>query len=645
MADKLKQTEVTEQGFGSPVPVGVVSERAGSARPSSSACSASSTGNQVGVQDKVTGTKEVPDPFKRRESIARSPPNRSRSFSVPDLEGSIGEIRMGTQASKRRRDSEDDSDTRVKDLRRMLKKATETAVRLKELIKAIPNTKSDIKKSILELNQTMEVINRKDLEWELEVGDKRIALQAPNTQEQTSRETVEKKTMVSIGVQADVGDAENETAEMEERARQEVRETITKSRSFHEFSGILDRDWPEPAYTVVKLETGGIRKAGADCDIAAIIDPRDREEKGLLRQIAERHPEVMTLINSEATERRVEFIKKTTITTSSKKQDEEKCQFIYILPYDIDKTGVNDLQGVYSLLEECKDRMKDSGRKNIAFTTADGLDRTYLRKILEFVFKDTGVQVKLLIPGTTGSVNKAKTYTQQTVLVRKGEKSYAELLKSVKQSVDPEKIGVKIKSMKETARGDLVLSVMGGEEKASSLRTEIQAKLRDVDVATRKSTVTLHISDVDPTVNKEEIRNCIAAHIKADKNSVEITSLRPNRNGNHTVTVKLPRDGARQLISSGRIQIGWLLSKVRERVSITRCFKCLGFGHTQRECTGKDRSGECLRCGKTGHKAKDCKNTPFCTKCQAEEHRADSIRCPYYKRLVQDASKSRGRRK
>ncbi|KAJ8928756.1 hypothetical protein NQ314_018609 [Rhamnusium bicolor] len=442
-------------------------------------------------------------------------------------------------------------------------------------------------------------------------------------------------------------------AERESKAKQEIREILTKSKSFDEFSKVLDKEWPEGTYTAVKQKTGNISKMkNTDYDIAAIIDPKEQCDKGLTKQIDENYPEATELIKDGVTVGQIEYLVKTTRTSSSRKRgEEERSKFIYLIPYDIDKSEVNDMKDVYNLLVGCRDQIKEHNRKNIAFITAEGLNRIYLRKLLEFVFKETEMQVKLLTPGdrkeagrnAARPLNKMKT-TEQSVLVKKGGKSYAELLKSVKTSVDPEKIGVKIKSIKQTGKGDLLLSVTGGDEKARSLKTEIETQLKDVDVTMRKSEATLHISDVDPTVTEEEIRDALNAHIDIDKNLIKITSLRPSRNQNHMATAILPREAARELSRKGKIKIGWVLSRVRERVSVTRCFRCLEFGHIQQGCAGVDRSGECLNCGKTGHKAKDCKNESFCAKCQIGEHRTDSTRCPHYKKIVEDVSKRKGRR-
>lgn len=66
------------QGLGTPEPVGVGSERAGSRRPSASDCSELTVDHQAVKFRLATG--EV-NPFQRRDTICRSPP-RPRSASV-----------------------------------------------------------------------------------------------------------------------------------------------------------------------------------------------------------------------------------------------------------------------------------------------------------------------------------------------------------------------------------------------------------------------------------------------------------------------------------------------------------------------------------------------------------------------------------
>ncbi|XP_056643829.1 DNA-binding protein HEXBP-like [Diorhabda sublineata] len=88
------------------------------------------------------------------------------------------------------------------------------------------------------------------------------------------------------------------------------------------------------------------------------------------------------------------------------------------------------------------------------------------------------------------------------------------------------------------------------------------------------------------------------------------------------------------------VRIGWAPCQVRARVKITRCFKCLEFGHRTKECKGTDNSKMCLKCGKDNHKARDCLNKSYCLTCKKDGHRADQTACPYYLKLVKEKSKA-----
>ncbi|KAL7739337.1 hypothetical protein ACLKA6_017732 [Drosophila palustris] len=80
--------------------------------------------------------------------------------------------------------------------------------------------------------------------------------------------------------------------------------------------------------------------------------------------------------------------------------------------------------------------------------------------------------------------------------------------------------------------------------------------------------------------------------------------------GTQTASIRLPAESARKALSAGRSRrMG--KGRLRERVNITKCYRCLEFGHLAKQCRSEvDRSKLCRRCGKDGHLAKDCKEEP-----------------------------------
>ncbi|KAK9731772.1 Zinc knuckle [Popillia japonica] len=116
--------------------------------------------------------------------------------------------------------------------------------------------------------------------------------------------------------------------------------------------------------------------------------------------------------------------------------------------------------------------------------------------------------------------------------------------------------------------------------------------------------------------------------------TIRVTSMRPSRDGNQIATVRTSRATGSILMKKGRIKIGWVGCRIRERVEVVRCFKCLEFGHRRKDCNGEDRSGLCLNCNQTGHQAKDCTSEQFCPSCREGGHRADSTKCQKFRELL-----------
>lgn len=80
--------------------------------------------------------------------------------------------------------------------------------------------------------------------------------------------------------------------------------------------------------------------------------------------------------------------------------------------------------------------------------------------------------------------------------------------------------------------------------------------------------------------------------------------------------VTMESEMAGEILKKQTIRIGSMECRVRGRIAVTRCYKCLGFGHRMIDCRGPDRSDHCLNCYGTGHTAKDCKNDKYCSNCE-----------------------------
>ncbi|GJQ69384.1 hypothetical protein Trydic_g13296 [Trypoxylus dichotomus] len=74
--------------------------------------------------------------------------------------------------------------------------------------------------------------------------------------------------------------------------------------------------------------------------------------------------------------------------------------------------------------------------------------------------------------------------------------------------------------------------------------------------------------------------------------------------------VELKEHYALEQLKTARIRIGWVNSKIRKRLEVTRCYRCFSYGHWQATCSEPDRrkKGLCMGCGEKGYLKKNCTN-------------------------------------
>ena len=85
--------------------------------------------------------------------------------------------------------------------------------------------------------------------------------------------------------------------------------------------------------------------------------------------------------------------------------------------------------------------------------------------------------------------------------------------------------------------------------------------------------------------------------------------------GVKTAVIQLAEADAPRLLQIEKMKIGWVEYRIREHAEVTRCYRCLGYGHRSRGCRNPDRKDACWRCGATRHVVKDCKASPRFLTC------------------------------
>ena len=89
------------------------------------------------------------------------------------------------------------------------------------------------------------------------------------------------------------------------------------------------------------------------------------------------------------------------------------------------------------------------------------------------------------------------------------------------------------------------------------------------------------------------------------------------------------------LIKQGRVYIDWFSLKVKDYISVSRCYKCQGYGHVSKYCRmNKDTCGHCAIEGHTYNNCPNKNKDPKCINCKKRgrehEHSSRSPICPSY---------------
>lgn len=605
--------------------------------------------------------------FAKRSSISRTPP-KVRSFSLTELEdeGKADRIqqedkRLPEQQHKRKRagstperaDMENTVDPMPDMIKALIGKISGQVNKMDKLLKGLYKPRQDIKELTARLLYQVERLQSREVdEW----FDKKARGMDENMDNRDKEGRDYRRNTISIGTQTEVNeepmDSQYEGREnKEEKERQEIEsaaeinESLRNIENETELIKLLERTWPERAYQTTELKTGNPLKE-QDGDLALFIKNQNMD-KGMEKKYKERYPELAELIEAGGLGENMAHIKLTTeVPENGGYRKKERHVIGLRMRAGADKE--NSIANIIEVLQCLK--VFTSGRPSpiINVPAPEGIDGEKIRKIAEYVFRDTDMKFvifepkgkEVLIPETKGQAKRNTTDTG-TVIVKAGGREYADILKKVK--VEIQKTNHEVQSVRKSKDGDLVLSVRGGEGSARNVKELITKELQgaEIIISNRNKRKTLHIIGMDGITTEEEVMDAFR-NIGVIGHDITLKSMRPAYGGSQNATIEIENRAAINILKTGKIKIGWINCRLVERVTPHKCHKCQEYGHVARNCQGPEREERCLQCGKTGHKAKECKDKDFCPCCNEDGHRIDSMKCPIYRKLVVQERKKAG---
>ncbi|KAL7723089.1 hypothetical protein ACLKA6_001158, partial [Drosophila palustris] len=219
---------------------------------------------------------------------------------------------------------------------------------------------------------------------------------------------------------------------------------------------------------------------------------------------------------------------------------------------------------------------------------------------------------------------------------------YADVLKMMNADPSLQALKGNVQGTRKSAAGELILRMQKQDDPATNqlqlaLKTVLSEKAL---VKTVHETIMIEVHNIDETTTADEVLMALFASFEGDIPSGVAPLMRKAYRGKQIASLVLQSSVATKLLGLKKVQIGWNQCKIRQRVEPTRCFKCMGFGHTAIRCRSHQSVAKdtCFKCGSVGHSAKTCAKSPQCILCTRQGldasltcHSTLSRSCPEYK--------------
>jgi len=218
------------------------------------------------------------------------------------------------------------------------------------------------------------------------------------------------------------------------------------------------------------------------------------------------------------------------------------------------------------------------------------------------------------LPHHNNAHNKAK---QKNVIVIKQmaeqKLNPEQLKKKIKQRINPISMKIGIQDVRPIS-GDGLLIECPNQKECETLKDHINKEFKTLSASVPiKKFPRVIITDIEEDIESDSLIRTIEEQnpkineiLRNKNNSITYKFFIKSRTANRKhVVLEVSPAIYEVLVNEQKVNIGWLRCNVRKFVSVTRCFKCLGFNHTAKNeerclkrqfcslCSGEHKHNEC----------------------------------------------------
>ncbi|KAG5858321.1 hypothetical protein JTB14_000260 [Gonioctena quinquepunctata] len=151
----------------------------------------------------------------------------------------------------------------------------------------------------------------------------------------------------------------------------------------------------------------------------------------------------------------VEFVRFEMEYTDSVGSQHESSNTYFLLPVEVDDSGVIHIRTLFECLEEWKEKLPQLAIQQVTMGTTGRENLQYIRKCTEYVLI---CEVEIIFPGkiymSAGGSNEAAGVKTGKLIIKSEGRSYAELMKAVKRKANLDAKDIAVKAIRKTNGGD-----------------------------------------------------------------------------------------------------------------------------------------------------------------------------------------------
>ncbi|PSN35596.1 hypothetical protein C0J52_20450, partial [Blattella germanica] len=185
----------------------------------------------------------------------------------------------------------------------------------------------------------------------------------------------------------------------------------------------------------------------------------------------------------------------------------------------------------------------------------------------------------------------------------------------IRESVDPRALQVGISKMKNLANNAILVECQNKND-CEILEKEIKKITVIQTEKPKKKLPTMLIKYVPKDVTDAELKNTLLhqnnlSHLEESEMNIKFT--KKTFDDSRHLVIEVSPNLRREILTLNKIKLNWCVCSVEDFILVTRCFKCLGFGHTSKFCEGNQT---CVNCAEEHHwKECDSRLSNRCTNC------------------------------